>query len=164
MDKQFSKDNFLARWISGDLSSQELEAFKESEDFVVFNKINEASQKLEAPIFNATGLFSKINKQKSTKTSQEETKVIKLVPSWAYGVAASVVIAIGIFYFANKQSSFNTKYSEQLAVVLPDQSKVELNSNSHLNFKKLRWNSNREVSLDGEAFFISAIRKDSVFT
>ncbi|MDU8884676.1 FecR domain-containing protein [Yeosuana sp. MJ-SS3] len=161
MDKQFSKDSFLARWVSGDLSSQELEAFKKSEDFVVFNKINEASKKLEAPIFNAQGLFNKIQKQKSTKTSQEETKVIRLIPSWAYGVAASIVIALGVFYFTNMQSEFNTEYSEQLAVVLPDQSKVELNSNSHLYFKKLRWNSNREVSLDGEAFF--DVEKGSTF-
>lgn len=161
MDKQFSKDNFLARWISGDLSSQELETFKKSEDFVVFNKINEASQKLEAPVFDALGLFSKIQKQKSTKTSQEKTKVIKLVPSWAYGVAASIVIALGVFYFINMQSNFNTAHSEQLAVLLPDQSKVELNSNSHLNFKKLRWNSNREVSFQGEAFF--DVEKGSTF-
>lgn len=162
MNKQFSKDNFLARWVSGDLSSQEQEAFKKSEDFVVFNKINEASQKLEAPIFDAKGLFSKINEQKSTKISQEETKVIKLIPSWAYVVAASIVIALGIFYFLiNMPSNFSTEYSEQLAVVLPDQSKVELNSNSHLDFKKLNWNSNREVSLEGEAFF--DVEKGSAF-
>ena len=150
MNKQYLKDNFLARWISGDLSPEEQQAFEKSDDYVVFNKINETAQKLDAPVFDASSLFHKIQTEKSIKAN---SKVVKLVPNWAYGVAASIVIALGVFYAINVKSNFETQFSEQLAILLPDQSKVELNSNSVLHFKKFNWDSNRVVKLNGEAFF-----------
>ena len=152
MNKQYLEDSFLARWISGDLSSEEIQAFEKTEDYVVFNKINQASQQLDAPIFDASSLFNKIQEHKF-KNQKAKAKVIKLLPNWAYAIAASIVIALGVFYFTTSQSSFETKFSEQLAVLLPDQSKIELNSNSELRFKKFNWDSNRVVELKGEAFF-----------
>lgn len=153
MNKQYLEDSFLARWISGDLSPEEQQAFEKSDDYVVFNKINETSLKLDAPVFDASSLFNKIQTEKSVKNQKTEPKIVKLFPNWAYGVAASIVIALGVFYAMNLQSNFETQFSEQLAISLPDQSKVELNSNSDLHFKKFNWDSNRVVELNGEAFF-----------
>ena len=59
----------------------------------------------------------------------------------------------GVFYFVNEETHYKTDYSEQLAVILPDQSKVQLNSNSQIDFKSKEWEKNREVMLNGEAFF-----------
>jgi len=153
MYKQYLKDNFLARWVSGDLSPEEQQAFEKSDDYAVFNKINETSQKLDAPVFDASSLFHKIQTEKSTKNQKTNHTVVKLVPNWAYGVAASIIIALGIFYAMNLQSNFETQFSEQLTISLPDQSKVKLNSNSELHFNKFNWDSNRVVALNGEAFF-----------
>ncbi|TWO34004.1 DUF4974 domain-containing protein [Seonamhaeicola sediminis] len=152
MEKFIKEDEFLARWIAGELSKEELERFENSEDYPVLKKINDASQTLKAPTFNNQVLLNKLQEQTSAKPQTTETPIIKLIPNWAYA-AAVVVIALGMFYVMNMQSHFNTGFSEQLAVVLPDKSEVKLNANSHLNYKTLNWKSNRALELEGEAFF-----------
>ncbi len=153
MENHLTDDTFLARWISGELSSEELKSFKKSIDYPIYNKIVEASQMLETPLYNKQDLFNKILQEKAAQEQIAKPKVIKLVPNWAYGVAASIVIIFGIFYFTSNQNHFETDYSQQLAVTLPDFSKVQLNSNSQLDFKSREWEDNREVVLSGEAFF-----------
>lgn len=147
----FNKDeSFLARWIAGELTSEELENFRNSEDFVLYNKINEASQTLKTPKFNKEETFGKIKKQTS---KNDAAKVKQLFPLWGYAAAAAIIIAFGIFYFTSATNTYETGFSEQLSVVLPDQSKVRLNANSHLEFKTYNWLDNRTLNLNGEAFF-----------
>ncbi|MGM5469139.1 FecR family protein [Flavobacteriaceae bacterium LMO-SS05] len=149
MEKHNQDETFLARWISGELTSEELKAFKKSKDYPVFKRINESSQRLESPIFDQQSVF---NNLVDYQTNQSK-KPVKLIPNWAYALAASIVIALGLFYILNAESHFKTGFGQQLAVVLPDNSKVQLNSNSELNFKSLNWKNNRELNLNGEAFF-----------
>ena len=52
MERHYSDDTFLARWAAGELSPQELEAFKKSKDYPVFKKINDASLLLETPTYD----------------------------------------------------------------------------------------------------------------
>ena len=153
MEEQYFDNTFLARWISGELSHEEIEVFKKSKDYPLFKKINEASQTFENPLFDADALFNKMEQRRSTQEQKIKPQVIKLIPNWAYGVAASVIIAFGIFYVINMASHYQTDFNGQLAVVLPDHSKVELNSNSQLDFKSRNWDDSRDVTLNGEAFF-----------
>ncbi len=153
MENHLTDDTFLARWISGELTSEELIAFKKSTDYPIYKKINESSLTLETASFNKQDLFNKILQQTHTQQQITKPKVIKLVPNWAYAVAASVVIMFGVFYFINNETHYETDFSEQLVVTLPDYSKVLLNSNSDLDFKSRQWEDNRLVTLNGEAFF-----------
>lgn len=152
MEKNYQDETFLARWISGELTPEELERFEKSSDYSILKRINNASQKLEAPNFDGQTLYNKLKEQIANQPKQE-IRVIKLIPNWAYTVAASVIIAIGIFYYLNAKSNFNTGFGEQLAVVMPDNSRVQLNANSTINYKKRDWNDNRIINLNGEAFF-----------
>lgn len=152
MKEHFSDNTFLARWIAGELTPAELEAFKKSKDYSVFEKINNAAQNLESPEFDEQAAFIKL-KQRNAQSQTQKTRVIQLVPNWAYAVAASVVIAFGVFYFMNTATHYETEFSKQLAIILPDDSKVQLNANSQLDFKSRKWESNRVVNLNGEAFF-----------
>ncbi|MEE9361451.1 MAG: FecR domain-containing protein [Cellulophaga sp.] len=152
MEKYFSDDTFLARWVSDDLSKEELEAFKKSKEYKMFNKINEGAQKLEVPVFNKQAVLSRLQQELYKK--EENAKVKKLIPGWVYGAAAILVVAFGILFFMNDSSShYQTGFSEQLAVILPDNSKVQLNANSQLEFNSKTWKAQREVILEGEAFF-----------
>ena len=153
MNNHLTDDTFLARWISGQLTPNELEAFKKSKDYPAYKKINEASQMLDVSAYNKTEVYNKILTRRATQERTNKSKVINLVPNWAYAVAASIVIMFGVFYFVSEETHFKTDYSEQLAVILPDQSKVQLNSNSQIDFKSKEWEKNREVMLNGEAFF-----------
>lgn len=152
MEKYSQDETFLARWISGELSLEELNEFKKSKDYPVLKRINDASQRLEAPKFDQQNLFNKLEQHKTNRLQQEK-RTIKLIPNWAIAVAASVVIAFGLFYFLTAESHYNTGFGQQLAVMLPDRSQVQLNSNSDLDFKSLNWKNNREINLEGEAFF-----------
>lgn len=152
MENLFNDNTLLARWISGDLTSEELANFKASKDFPHFEKINKTAQNLATPSFDKQALFNKIQ-QENARSVAPKSRVVKLVPNWAYAAAASVVIALGVFYFMNNTSHFETQFSEQLAVTLPDYSQVQLNANSELEFKSRQWESDRVVQLKGEAFF-----------
>lgn len=153
MKTHYNDSTFLARWISGELSPDELTEFKKSKDYRALNKINEASKLLESPSYNDEVVFSKLQEQIANREPIKQTKVIKLIPTWAYGVAASIILAFGLFYFLNTSEHFETSFSEQLAVVLPDNSRVQLNANSQLDFKSRNWSKNRVLDLNGEAFF-----------
>ena len=152
MEKYIKDNAFLARWIAGDLSPQELEKFQKSDDYPVLKRINDESQNLKAPTFNDQALLSKLQELNNSQSTRPKGKVVKLIPNWAYA-AAAVVIAFGLFYVMTMKSHFDTGFSEQLAVVLPDNSEVKLNANSHLDYKTIGWKSSRALQLNGEAFF-----------
>ena len=154
MESNLTDNTFLARWISGDLTPEEFETFKKTKDYPIYKKINDASQTLDVPIYNKLELFEKIQHQNAIQELIVKPKVIKLIPNWAYGVAASIVLAFGVFYFINSQTHFETDFSEQLAITLPDFSKVQLNANSQLNYKSRQWENNRELSLMVKLFLM----------
>lgn len=153
MENHFKDSTFLARWISGELTPEELNDFKNSKDYQALNKINEASKLLETPSYNSEALFNNLKTKINSKQQDKAPTVIKLIPTWVYGVAASIVLAFGLFYYLNTNKHFETSFSEQLAVILPDNSKVQLNANSQLDFKSRNWDNNRVLNLNGEAFF-----------
>ena len=153
MENHFKDSTFLARWISGELTPEELNNFKNSKDYQALNKINEASKLLETPQYNSDALFTKLQTKINSKQQDKAPTVVKLMPTWVYGVAASILLAFGLFYFLNTNKHFETTFSQQLTVVLPDNSKVQLNANSQLDFKSRNWENNRILSLEGEAFF-----------
>ena len=153
MENHFKDSTFLARWISGEITPEELNDFKNSKDYQALNKINEASKLLETPSYNSEALFNSLKTKINTKQQDKAPTVVKLIPTWVYGIAASLVLAFGLFYYLNTNKHFETSFSEQLAVVLPDDSRVLLNANSQLDFKSRNWDNNRVLNLNGEAFF-----------
>jgi ferric-dicitrate binding protein FerR (iron transport regulator) len=151
MKNENLNNNFLARWISGELSSTELEEFKKTKDYSIYKRINESSQLLEGPDYDMDSTLMKIREEIKLKN---QPKVRKLIPNIFYKVAASAIILLGVVYFfSNSTATYSTAYGEQLKITLPDNSIVHLNSNSELEFDKNTWKSNRELSLKGEAFF-----------
>lgn len=88
-----------------------------------------------------------------------------------YLTAAAVVglLLIGGYFFAQwlAQSAFSATYStdfgEQRELILPDSTRVILNANSQLTFKK-NWSAHhvREVWLNGEAFFEVVKKPDEI--
>ena len=158
MNKNYD-DIFLARWLNDELTSKELEEFKSSPDFLLYQKIAEKSSELLPPPFNKEVIFSKI---KSKIEKQKETKVRKLIPNWMIGAVASVAVLFVVFFFINQPTTYATKYGEQITITLPDNSKVVLNSKSEISFSEKNWKSNRKLNLKGEAFF--KVTKGSNFT
>lgn len=156
--KEAYDDTFLARWLGNQLSSSELDEFKNHPDFMLYEKIALKSQELTTPKFNKEELFSKIQEKTS---APKKSKLKSLYSVVSIAVAASVAIVFGLLQFYNSPTLHTTDFGEQMAVSLPDGSEVMLNSKSEIVFNERSWKQNRTVQLTGEAFF--KVKKGSKF-
>ncbi len=101
--------------------------------------------------------------------NRRKTKTLKLWTSKVAAVAAffiGIVVTSAIFLIAvNKQSEYTviTDAGEQSQVLLPDGSKVWVNSSSKLTYTTSMFASKRNVLLTGEAYFKVAKDKRSQF-
>ena len=79
------------------------------------------------------------------------------------GIAASFILLISVYSLLNmfSDTSIITEKGQHLVYFLPDSSKVTLNADSKITFNIKDWESDRIVSLEGEAFF--EVKKGSKF-
>jgi ferric-dicitrate binding protein FerR (iron transport regulator) len=152
-----NKEELILKWLDNDLSPQELEVFKALEDYESLTKLAEYSKGFKAPEFNTEAVLEStlrgINAKKpvSKKWFQPILKI-----------AAILAICLGSYYYTTTlDSSFTTDYAEKSTIELSDHSSVHLNALSEITFNKKNWNTNRTITLDGEAFF--KVEKGSTF-
>ncbi|WP_139957238.1 FecR family protein [Flavicella sediminum] len=160
MEQKYTEDTFLAKWLSKELTEEDRLAFEKTPAFKEYQKIIKKMDLFEAPSFQQERVYKNILEKTQAKP---KAKVKSLIPNWVSAVAASVAILFGLFFFMNSDTEYTTGFGEQLAVVLPDGSKVELNAKSILSFDKDEWKAGkRNLFLEGEAYF--KVKKGSKFT
>ncbi len=154
-------DDFLTRWLNNQLTKNELEDFKKTSDYALYEKIMNVSSEFEEPTFEKKKVFEGIKENTNTLLSKQKrkSKVFKL--NWLSAAAASVLIIFSAFYFLNNSTSYETGFGEQLAIILPDSSEVLLNAKSSINFSEKDWENSRELFLIGEALF--KVKKGKTF-
>lgn len=140
----------LAKWLSGEMTEDELAAFQAEPDFAIYDKIKKYSAELETPTFDEQLVLAKI-----IASPKKEIKTISLTQHWVFRVAAVLVIGLGLF-FGVRNFATNSQIAEngtQNTFLLPDNSEVVLNSGSEIEYKKWNWDNNRTLNLEGEAYF-----------
>ena len=155
-------NNFLARWISNDLTDKEFKEFKTSKEYLAYKDILAGMNKLKRPNqqFDQREAFQKqISYNLSYK--KKPTPVISL-KTWVYSAAAVVLVLIGIQYYISKDTLVQTSIAEQLTHELPDNSEIVLNASSTIRYHKKNFEEERTLTLEGEAFF--KVAKGSKFT
>lgn len=153
-------DTFLAKWLNDELTSEELTDFKNSEDYLLFQKIADKSTTYKIPEFNQDRVFENIKNKIGNST---KPKVRKLIPTWVYTTAAAVLLLLGLTFWMNQNTIYSSLKGQQLAYVLPDGSHVKLNGNSSVSFDKDDWKKGiRTLKLKGEGYF--KVKKGSTFT
>ena len=150
MEQNYTDKTFLARWLNNELTDEELSSFVKSEHYIEYKKITDGMSFFEPPSFNQEKVLEKIQQQIHSRT-----KVKQLIPKWAYTTAAAIALLFSVIYFtSDSKEVYTTSFGEQLAVVLPDGSEVQLNAKSKLTYVKEDWvNGNRTLNLEGEAYF-----------
>jgi len=146
------QENYLAKWLNKELTEAELAEFKNSEEYASYQRILEASSTLEAPGFNVENALEAV---KNRRTLQE-SKVVQLKPFRRFlRVAAAVtILLVGSYFYLNTlNDTIATQYAENKEVVLPDSSEILLNADSEISYSSKKWDKERNVTLDGEAFF-----------
>lgn len=154
-----NKDVFLAQWLAGEISDQQLKELVSNDDFNAFSKIRkgvEVYEGLEAPIDMS---YSKIQERINNK----KPKVKSLYTYWSIGIAASIILLFGLFTFlGNDEVIFETGFGETKTIALLDGSEVVLNAKSKITYNEDNWETNRTLTLDGEAYF--KVKKGEKFT
>ncbi|MET1260262.1 FecR domain-containing protein [Flagellimonas sp. DF-77] len=155
------QENYLAKWLNGELSEEELADFKKSDAYASYAKIRKASENLEAPDFDETQAWERLKGQRSTDTP----KVVPLRPYRQFLRIAAVIAIMMIgsyFYMESLDDTYRTQLAERTQVLLPDASEVLLNADSKVSFSADNWENERRITLDGEAFF--KVAKGKKFT
>jgi transmembrane sensor len=154
------KKYLTEKWLANELTNEEREAFEALEDNTLIKRIVE-----NAPAFSASH-FSSPQDYDALKARLNIEKKSKKHINWfkpLLKIAGVLVLGVSIyfFFFFNHLTTVNTLAGERKTVQLPDFSEVVLNAVSEISFNEKTWDDNREVSLDGEAFF--KVAKGSTF-
>ena len=155
------QENYLAKWLNNDLSEEELAVFKKSAEYASYEKLMEVSGTLEAPDFDMDKALNDLNNNKLNK----DVKVITLNPLrklWRLAAAIAVIFIASYFYISTLDESVSTQYAERSEVRLPDNSEIILNADSRITYSEKNWDKERNISLQGEAFF--KVAKGQKFT
>ena len=151
----------IAKWLNGELSNQEIDELKKSEDALVLEKIAHYSSHLQAPAIDAQAALERFNQLKLEK---KEPKVIPLNYKMFFKIAAAIALLFSSSYFLffNNDTTFKTSIAQTQSFELPDHSKVTLNASSKITYNENNWEENRALTLDGEAYF--EVQKGQTFS
>ena len=144
------KNHILAKWLNNELTEDQLAEFKANPDNEKYEQIKNYTAHLEVPPFNEEKVLEHVINHKKTTP-----KIIPSYKKWLFKVAAVFVIGLGIL-FLMQNFSLQTQYAlngKKTTFLLPDNSKVVLNAGSEIKYKKWNWDNNRNLELDGEAYF-----------
>jgi ferric-dicitrate binding protein FerR (iron transport regulator) len=152
------KEDLIIKWLDNNLDENELKAFKQLDASSVFIKIDEAAQRFKAPSINVDQSYQKLKNEKTTPPSRSHQKRF-----WI-GVAAALVLSLGLYFSLQptSETTFFAQNTQKLKCNLPDASEVILNAGSQISFQTGNWDDNRQVQLEGEAYF--KVAKGSKFT
>ncbi|MBX2871188.1 MAG: FecR domain-containing protein [Saprospiraceae bacterium] len=132
--------------------------------------VDEASRLVKAISFKETPAEENTIQRlwQNIDTLTEETPVItKPAKSgmirWLGYVAAAASVALVLFFvFGRGATTVVAEYAEQRTILLPDDSEVKLNAGTTISFDEKKWEEERIVHLDGEAFF--QVKKGQTFS
>ncbi|WP_132702540.1 FecR family protein [Winogradskyella wandonensis] len=141
------REELIKKWLDYNLNPEEQKAFEQLDDYDELIKLSKSSEGFVAPVFNVDDTYKTVASQlKTKKPINWITPLLK--------IAAVFLIAFGVAYYTYSLDTANyTSIAEQQEIILPDASTVKLNAVSNLVFNKNKWSDNREVLLEGEAFF-----------
>jgi ferric-dicitrate binding protein FerR (iron transport regulator) len=142
----------ILKWLNGELTEQEFEDLKKSEGSNTLVKIAHYSSFMQTPPINPEEALNAFKKRTFTKN---EPIVRKLNVKTLFKVAAAfaVILTTSYFLFFNNTTTFETQIAQTTTFNLPDKSKVILNAASKISFNEKSWDTNRNLDLDGEAYF-----------
>lgn len=162
MSKQLENNEFIARWLSGDLSEEEKASVNETElqDLkVVLGDIDKWS-------------LPDVDTEQSLKALKGRLappapagRVINFRPLLRYAASIALIAAAWFIYdYASNDGMINleTGLAQTLQHELPDGSDITLGAMSEVNYSEATWNEARTLDLNGQAFF--DVERGATFT
>ena len=165
-------DELLHKWVEGTITKEELEVFKLRPEYESLTELYQRTEGMTVPGIDEKAMLEKILKQPKQKEAivkqmarSEKGRSVFLSSLVKYGVAASLLLLAGWFFFIKGNGSELVQYdiaeAQRVEGALPDGSTFILNAGSHLSYDAKSWETNRNIDLKGEAFF--KVKKGSKF-
>ena len=149
------RETLIKKWLDHDLNPEELKAFRGLEDAKDLETLSGSLNQFKAPHFDVSSELGILNSKLKARASK----------NWIYPllkIAAVLAISVSVFYtIYDRDTTVSTELAAKTLTALPDASTVNLNALSTLSYNKNSWSNNREVHLNGEAFF--KVAKGSAF-
>ncbi|WP_299437670.1 FecR family protein [uncultured Aquimarina sp.] len=157
MDKEY----LIKKWLADELTDAELEAFKKLDDYDMHTKILEGAQYFKASDVSEISDINDMYVRMENAANAVSEKTNWYRPLLKVAAVFAVLLGISFFFFTDNDSTIKTLANQKLTIELPDASEVVVNAKSILVFNENKWETKREVSLTGEAFF--KVKKGSAF-
>jgi transmembrane sensor len=146
------KNDLIRKWLSGELSPEESDAFEALEEASFYREIIS-----DAAAFKAPDLSGGVDSPMLGKRVPQDLRP-KVKRNWVrplMRIASVLVLGLAMYYllFQENLVRVETGVGEKTTITLPDASSVTLNALTEIAFNENDWEDNREVQLEGEAFF-----------
>ena len=145
---------FLAKWLNNELSEEERLEFEKSQEGKTYLKLLKATDKLELSPFDVDQAYQEfsLNPGKELKSA---SRPLILRSNFRIAIAASLAAILAVTYFLTKPNYtvISTGVGESMVIVLPGGSAVTMNANSEIKYQESSWDDERNIFLNGEAFF-----------
>lgn len=147
-------DTYLADWLAGKISDEELKALVGEEHFITYKNIISEVDGWKAPerIKNHKAeILSKISSATEEKFS---------IKRWLT-IAATLLILVGAFNIISPKT-YKNDVGEPQQITLNDGTKITMEANSQVKVSKLLWQFSRTISAQGNLYF--EVAKGATFT
>ncbi len=148
------KEDLIKKWLDNEpLTQIELEAFKNIDAYNSYVKISETATKFKSPEYNIDKNLQLLDANVSNRANNIQSNKTSL--TILLRIAAIFVLGLGTYFtlFYTSNTTVNTLASEKTLIELPDRTIVTLNALSSMSYKEKEWDDNREIKLNGEAYF-----------
>ena len=143
-----NREDLIKKWLNNNLNTDELEAFKKLEDYESLVKLSDSVKHFKAPDYNTSEALQDV--LFAIKTPKKSVRWVPILSR----IAAIFVVCFGVYYYTTTlDTTIKTLASQKQTIELPDASTVALNATTTVSFNKKQWNTNRQVQLNGEAYF-----------
>ena len=136
----------LLNWLEGNLTDAQVEREIGSEEFQLYKKIIDTSDKWESPNRKSTHKANFLRKMQSF--NKRKTNISILIK---YAAALMIGISSVLVFFANQNIITSVGNSEIVSIF--DGTTIKLAPNSSLSYNSVLYFFNRKVTLEGNALF-----------
>ena len=144
------QNDLIQKWLNDELSPSELEQWKALEDAPFMEQLLADAKAFKASDQSDIASFESLKARLPEKEAKEQPK-----ERYWLRIAAVLVIGLALWFGLSNGSGvvLDAAAGELVVHELPDQSQVQLNAGSRLTYNEKRWEDERSLQLQGEAFF-----------
>lgn len=152
----------LKKWLDNQATPSDMEVLELWPDFDVYKKIDAHTKEILLPEHNIASGIKALNENPLFNKPRQITPAVITMSRLLKIAAVFVLLAISGVYLTTLPTNIQAPITSIQTIELPDSSKITLNENSRVTYKKYGWPFKREVTLDGEAYF--EVAKGKTFT